>query len=237
MHICRLSRKTVLNIRSIVFVLLILSLSPVKSHAQKSDIGNWFIYFGNQQINKRWNWWNEVQYRNFNFIGDIEQLLLRTGIGYNLSENNNNVLLGYAFIYAEPYIAGTNEKRSFNENRLYQQFITRQNFGRVFLQHRYRIEERFVPSNFTVRFRYFLALNIPLNKKVMAPKVFYLSAYNEIFVRSKQPLFDQNRIYGALGYTINKNLRLETGIMYQVFETGNKVQFQFVFMNSIPFKN
>ena len=66
-------------------------------YAQKSDTGNWFIYFGNQSINKKFNWWNEVQYRNYNFAGDLQQLLLSTGIGYNLTENNNNnVLLGYA---------------------------------------------------------------------------------------------------------------------------------------------
>ena len=129
--------------RHLIFTLCIFLLTET-SYAQKTDVGNWFIYFGSQQLNKKWNWWNEVQYRNFNFAGDLEQLLLRTGIGYNLTENNNNLLLGYAFIYAEPYIANTNEKGSTQEHRLYQQFITRQKFGRVFIQHRYRLEERFL---------------------------------------------------------------------------------------------
>ena len=79
-----------------LFVLLF--FLPFTLYAQKTDVGNWFIYFGNQKINNRWNWHNEVQYRNFNFIGDLQQLLLRTGIGYNLTENNNNILLGYGFI-------------------------------------------------------------------------------------------------------------------------------------------
>ena len=39
--------------------------------AQKSDVGNWFIYFGNQPINKKWNLQNEVQYRNYNVVGDM----------------------------------------------------------------------------------------------------------------------------------------------------------------------
>src|SRR5688500_10406160 len=103
-----------------------------KSSAHTSDIGKWIIYFGNQQINKKWNWWNEVQYRNYNFAGDMEQLLIRTGIGYNLTENNNNLLLGYGFIHSRPYIAGTDEKAKTTEHRIYQQFTTKQNFGRVF---------------------------------------------------------------------------------------------------------
>ena len=224
--------------RKLFFFILLMALSMTQTRlfAQKSDIGNWIIYFGNQQINKRWNWWNEMQYRNFNFIGDLEQLIFRTGIGYNLTENNNNVLLGYAYIYSQPYVPGSNAKTSSNENRIYQQFITRQNFGRVFIQHRYRIEERFIASAFSMRFRYFLSFNIPINQQVIKKDVIYFSAYNEIFLRTNEPVFDQDRIYGAVGYAINNYLRLETGMMYQIFEDGNKLQFQFVFMNNIPFK-
>jgi hypothetical protein len=99
------------------------------SSGQKSNFGNWLIYFGNQAINNKWNWYNEVQCRNYNFIGDLEQLVLRTGIGYNLTENNNNVLLGFAYIYSEPYVPNSQQKTSNNTYTIYQQFITRQNFG------------------------------------------------------------------------------------------------------------
>ncbi len=36
------------------------------------------------------------------------------GVGYNLSENNNNLLVGYGFIYNEPYVSGTEDKINFN---------------------------------------------------------------------------------------------------------------------------
>ena len=219
-----------------LFFTICIFLFSTAIYAQKTDVGNWFIYFGSQQLNKKWNWWNEVQYRNFNFAGDLEQLLLRTGIGYNLTENNNNLLLGYAFIYAEPYIANTNEKRSTQEHRIYQQFITRQKFGRVFLQHRYRLEERFLENDFRLRFRYFLALNIPLNKAVMEKSAFYLSAYNEIFLHLDKPVFDRDRLYGALGYVFNNNFRAEFGMMTQIQETKSRAQFQFVLFNNLPFK-
>jgi hypothetical protein len=80
-----------------------------------------------------------------------------------------------------------------------------------------------------------LSFNIPISKEVIESKVVYLSAYNEIFLRSKDPVFDQDRIYGAVGYAINNFLRLETGLMYQIFENENKLQFQIVFMNNLPF--
>ncbi len=111
--------------------LLLLILFPVFGYSQNSDLGNWLLYFGNKKINEKLNWHNEVQYRNYNAIGDLEQLLLRTGIGYNLTENNNNILLGYGYILSENYVGLTDEKASVNEHRIYQQFITKQNIGIV----------------------------------------------------------------------------------------------------------
>ncbi|MFN6079188.1 MAG: DUF2490 domain-containing protein, partial [Bacteroidota bacterium] len=52
--------------------------------AQNTSTGNWIQYFGNKKINEKWNWWHEVQYRNYNAVGDLEQLLIRTGLGYNI---------------------------------------------------------------------------------------------------------------------------------------------------------
>ena len=216
-----------------VTILLFCLLLFGAAFSQKSSTGNWFIYFGNQSINKKWNWHNEVQYRNYNMAGDLEQLMLRTGIGHNLTDNNN-LLLGYAFILSGRYDSA-GHKNYTNEHRIFQQFITRQNFGRIFLQHRYRLEERFLPGDFKMRFRYFLAANIPLNKKEMSAKAVYASLYNEIFIHTESPLFDRNRIYGALGYVINKSLKAEIGFMSQLHEKSHRNQLQVVFFNNLPF--
>jgi hypothetical protein len=218
-------------VKLIVFTICFCNLS----FSQKSEVGNWFIYFGNQKINPKWNWHNEVQYRNYNFIGDTNQLLLRTGIGYNLTEDNNNFLLGYGFINTQKYIPNSGEKIDSNEHRIYQQFITKQKLGKVLIHHRYRIEERFLKDDFQLRFRYFLGLNIPINKKVMEKNTIYLSAYNELFINAESPLFDRNRLYGALGFVFNKNLKIETGFMAQTHEKSNRNQFQIAFFNNLPF--
>lgn len=213
--------------------LIIFTLGTAKSFAQKSDLGAWYMYFGNNKISKKLNFHNEIQYRNFDGIGDLEQLLIRTGIGYDLTENNNNVLLGYGFILSQPYVNG--EKKENIEHRIFQQYITKQKFGRFYLQHRYRLEERFLQDDFRMRFRYLLGLNVPINNKEMLPKTFYGSVYNEIFLNLNSPTFDRNRVYGALGYVINKNLRIEAGYMNQIQENRNRGQVQIGFYNNIPF--
>ena len=209
--------------RRLIYTVLLSFLFIPWTFSQGSDFGNWMIYFGNNKLNEKFNIHNEVQYRNYNAVGDLEQLLLRTGLGYNLTPNNNNLLLGYGFIRSENY-QNLDTKLVLNEHRIYQQFITKQSFGRVIFSHRYRLEERFVADNFKMRFRYFLATNVALNHKLLVPNTIYLSAYNEIFINAKNQLFDRNRIYGGLGYKVSNNLKLEIGYMNQRFFVGNRDQ-------------
>ncbi|MDY7394621.1 DUF2490 domain-containing protein [Aureibaculum sp. 2210JD6-5] len=213
-------------------ICFLLILIPAISYSQSSNLGNWWLYFGNKKIDKNWNWHHEVQYRNYNAIGDLEQLLLRTGIGYNLTENNNNLLLGYGFIHSQNYINDTDEKTKVDEHRIYQQFITRQSLGIVKVQHRYRFEQRWAEDDFKLRFRYFLALNIPLNNKELVDKTAYLSTYNEIFLNTKNNVFDRNRLYGGVGYKLNQNVKFELGYMNQFLNNGNRDQ-----LNIITFIN
>lgn len=209
-------------------VLILMLALPNSFNAQNSDFGNWLIYIGNKQLNAKWNIHNEVQYRNYNAIGDLEQLLLRTGLGFSFNEGKNNLLLGYGYILSENYTGIADEKISINEHRIFQQFMSKQSIGSVKLNHRYRFEQRFVEKDFKMRFRYFLSLNIPFN----ASSRYYFSAYNEIFLNTESAVFDRNRLYGGIGFQMNKNLKIEVGYMNQFFETTSRDQ-----LNIITFLN
>jgi hypothetical protein len=211
-------------------VLVAILLLPYIALSQNSDFGNWLIYIGNNKLNSKWNIHNEIQYRNYNTIGDLEQLLIRTGLGYTFNDKKNNVLLGYGYILSENYISNSDNKATINEHRIFQQFTASQTFGKVKLGHRYRFEQRFVESDFKMRFRYFLSLNIPIN--IMQNNKYYLSAYNEIFLNTKTSVFDRNRLYGGIGYNINTAIRIEVGYMNQFFERSSKDQ-----LNIITFVN
>jgi len=220
-----LSRYTfMLRITALLIGILAFSIS---SYAQSSDLGNWAIYFGNKKFNDKWNLHHEVQYRNYNVVGDLEQLLLRTGVGYNLAENNANLLLGYGFIRSENY-ASDDSKFIVNEHRIYQQLQFKQSFGRFSFGHRYRMEERFIDNgfieSFKMRFRYFLTAKVALSQPTMVAKTFYLSAYNEIFLNIGDAPFDRDRLYGGLGYKATDNLSFELGYMNQVFAAGSRDQ-------------
>ena len=202
--------------------LLIFLFLPLFSSAQQSDLGNWLIYFGNKQFNEKWNLHHEIQYRNYNLIGDMEQLLIRTGIGYNIG-SKSNLLVGYGYINSENYTGISNAQATVQEHRIYQQFITKQNIGTVALQHRYRFEQRFIEGDFRTRFRYFLGINIPFKESN-----YYTSFYNEIFLNGDGNVFDRNRIYSGIGYRFNSKVRFEFGYMSQVFQGFSRDQLNFM---------
>ena len=213
-----------------VAILILGLILPISAQSQDSDFGNWLIYIGNKKLSQKWSLHNEVQYRNYNAVGDLEQLLFRVGLGYTFNESKNNVLLGYGYILSENYLDNNTEKVSVSEHRIFQQFTSKQKIGIVSLNHRYRFEQRFAQSDFKMRLRYFLGLNIPLTKK--ENNKLYFSAYNEIFLNTEPAVFDRNRLYGGIGYRINKNIRLEAGYMNQFFEKNSSDQ-----LNIITFVN
>jgi hypothetical protein len=169
-------------------------------------------------------------------LGQRNQLLARAGLGYNLKPQNHNLLLGYAHIATDSYDEFDINTSTKIENRIYQQYLYKNKVGSSSLTHRFRLEERFFPSEFGLRARYFISVQKPLWSKNIAKGNTYLSAYNELFVDIKDPKFDRNRLYAGLGIGINESIRVETGYMIQAQKNITRGQLQFILINNLPFK-
>jgi hypothetical protein len=67
-----------------------------------------------------------------------------------------------------------------------------------------------------------------------------LSIYNEIFLNGEHDIglnkrvdtYDRNRFYGAVGYSISDNLKLQIGYMHQDAKAYQKGQLQFGIMQT-----
>ena len=203
--------------------------------AQPGPLGNWFMYFNHTRLRPTWGVWTEGQYRNYNIAGDLEQFFVRTALTRDLPGTGVQFALGYGFFRSANYIGRTDRKRYGNENRVYQQMLVNQRFGRLYLFHRYRLEERFLADAFKWRFRYLLGTNICLNRPDRSAGAVYLSLYNELFIQPAAPVFDRTRVYGALGYVFGPQLRMETGLMYQLFENKHRPQWQVAAFHTLDF--
>ena len=216
--------------KSVFLILISLFGACLPGNAQNQETGAWYIYFGNARFkNSLLSIHAEAQYRNHNIIGDLEQLLLRTGLQYNLKDNLATFTAGYGFVRSEP--EGSDNRSATTENRIYQEALLRQGIGRVRLSHRFRYEQRFITDqDFRTRYRYALFINIPVNQKSMTKKAWYIALYNEVFINGQKinngPVFDRDRVYAALGYMISDKLGLQAGYMSQILETKSKGQLQ-----------
>lgn len=212
---------------------LIFSLSA-NCQVDQDQIGGWYMYFWNTTIRETaWGFQGDIQYRNWNIMGDLEQLLLRGGVTFQPRNTDVKFTLGYGYIKSGEFGEGRN---TIAESRIYQEVLLPQKIGnRVYLTHRFRYEQRMVENQDNrTRWRYNLLLNIPLNKKDFQPGAVYLSFYNELFINGEKKIgngnavekFDRNRAYAALGYSISTGLRVQAGYMQQSTDTRSKGQVQ-----------
>lgn len=192
----------------------------------QSKMGNWLMYFGANKVSEKFSIHTEVQYRNHTLAPvNIEQLLLRTGLNYHFTDNAF-ATAGYGYIASHQYESEQTGPES-EEHRIWEQFILINNVGRVKFEHRYRIEQRWVNKEYLNRFRYRIMLFVPLNKPSIETGTFFMGLYDEIFVNAQQTFFDRNRLYGALGYQIDKSTNVQLGILHQQVNDFNKWYLQF----------
>lgn len=216
---------------------------PKSGNAQLDEekTGAWYMYFFNTTFKESsWGVQGDVQYRNWNIAGDLEQLLIRGGITYKPKKTDIKLTLGYGNVTTGSY--GSDNSTS-TESRIYQEALFPVQFGnRIHTNHRFRYEQRYVENqDFRTRYRYNLFLNIPLNKAAMDDKTLYLALYNELFINGQRKIgngnsveiFDRNRLYLAMGYMIKKGLKIQFGVMRQTTDNWSKNQLQLSFHQEI----
>ena len=225
--------------RTFVLFVSIFLFSNISMRAQGVDedqLGAWYMYFWNTDFkDSEWGIQGDFQYRDWQVLGDREQLLLRSGVTYAPKNSGIKFTLGYANISTGVF--GTDIDDPVVENRIYQEgLFSNTILKRVFLTHRFRYEQRWVEDqDFRTRYRYNLFANVPINKLSLEKAAFYGAFYNEMFINGQRDIgdgrsvqfFDRNRTYFGLGYVIKKNLRTQLGWMRQTSNAISKAQLQF----------
>lgn len=201
----------------------------------------WYNTFITKKITEKWGAHLEYQWRRDEFILHGQQSLLRAGINYKV---NQKLMFraGYGWIETYPYgtINLQTAGKTFTEHRSFQAAILNDQISSIEIQHRFMLEQRWIgrytkPDLNTEddyvnvnRMRYMLRLQMPLGKKQIVDKTFYVAMYNEIFIQFgknvQENIFDQNRIGILLGYKLNKNFKLELGYLNQTLLFGREIQ-------------
>jgi len=211
-----------------------LAVTGARAQVDESQPGAWYMYFFNAPFeSSRWGVQGDLQYRSWDYLGDLEQLLLRGGLTWRPASGDAMFTLGYANITTGEFGDGDS---TVNENRIYQEALLPQKIGeRVFLRHRFRYEQRWVDGqDFRTRYRYALFMNVPFNRTDLGQGAWYLSLYNELFINGERnigdgrevEIFDRNRTYAAIGHRLTDRSQLQFGYMYQYADSVEKGQLQ-----------
>lgn len=233
--------------RCIGILLIVLSFSnpALAQRLNHTNQVSWYNGFATVNFTPKLSLWLEYQWRRDGFIETWHQSLARTGVQYQLGKGVS-AMLGYAYVISYPFGDYPAGPYTIPEHRIFQQLAWNDNIGRLALNHRFRLEQRFMgridqkATEYTLlewlyanRFRYQLRATLPLNNKTLTNKTWYLAAYDEIFIgfgkNVNQNIFDQNRIGGLVGYQFNKLLRVDAGFFNQTVQQGGLVNNREVF--------
>lgn len=201
--------------KTILVIALLACITQVNAqNTGESELGAWYMYFGTNRVTDKLSIHSEAQFRFYEVANTFNQLLLRTGLNYHITDNAI-ATIGYGYINTDGTFADTPDEENSNEHRIFEQFILKNKVGKVAFEHRYRLEQRFISTqadDFTEhRARYRLQLTYPFNDK------WFLNVYDEVFINLQEPIFGQNRLYGAIGYNVKSNVSIQVGYLKNHF--------------------
>lgn len=205
--------------------------------AQTAQFGGWLATFHTYRISDKIDVLFDAQLRSGKQVEHISTILLRPSISFKFNKSVS-AALGYAFVGARREVGELNEL--IPEHRIWQHVILRHKIAAAFSQHRFRLEQRFLPKvvaqnnslhadgyDYASRFRYFTRNIIPFKKGAQFTQGPYGALQNELFLNLgnkravNKRIFDQNRLYGAVGYRFGKRLDAEAGYLNQYMIMGN----------------
>ncbi|QNF34113.1 DUF2490 domain-containing protein [Adhaeribacter swui] len=224
--------------RSIIILFLLVGLNirfalgQTNRIADKNKIG-WFVYEGDHALSKKWKLHTEYQWRRIDYIKSWQQSLARVGFTYQILPQVK-VGAGYTSFITFPYggypTAETGDP--FPERRLHQDIQLSNTMGRVALQHRFRLEQRWLGQlqqstgknvqswEYQNRIRYQIALQVPLQGLTLDDQEWYINFFDELFLgfgkNVGQNVYNQNRISGGLGYQFTDDFQVELNYLYQI---------------------
>lgn len=200
------------------------------------------MYFGNHRLTNKWSLHTEYQWRRNEWIQNWQQSLARIGIDYRINDQAI-ITLGYGNIITYPY-GEQPVLTTFNEHRIWQTLLLTNKSGRFNFSHRYRLEQRFSDKykndtngnivfekvNYTNRMRYLFSVVVPINKKTVEKDAVFLRFYEEAFVsfgkNVGKNIFDQNRLYIALGYQLLPTTNIQLGYLNHLVFKADGIHYE-----------
>ncbi|RIV22444.1 DUF2490 domain-containing protein [Fibrisoma montanum] len=234
------------------FLLVIFCLLPFLAAAQQERLRDenqigWFVYNGDHALSRKWELHTEYQWRRVYWISEWQQWLARLGANYSVNDKITGGF-GYTTLVTHPYgdYPIADKGVPYPEHRIYEDIQIADTVGVVTLGHRFRLEQRWISDiapdgsrriaswEYQNRIRYQIEATLPLQGRTVNNREFFVSFFDELFIGFGRNVdlnvYNQNRIYGGIGYQFRDNLSAELGYLNQITQhadpdpvSGNRV--------------
>jgi len=212
------------------FSYFILNAQTNKNIDQQSLL--WTKYSNQLTIDKKWSIHNDFDNRIFTNPTKQNLFVYRIQGRYKLNEQLDTGL-GYAYFSVSTQDPEITTDFKIPENRAQQDITWKEKVSNSSIIQRFQVEERFIHisdknglipgTTFSWRFRYRLQGDFLLWEK--ENQFLKTIIYDEIMFNAGRTIvnntFDQNRIYGALQYSLNKNIAIELGYLKSFQQRNN----------------
>lgn len=199
-------------VKAFTFVCLLLFV--LKGNTQPNELGSWDIINFFYKPNPQFFYYAEVQTRSQKLTTDFYYHEIKGGAGVNFGKAHS-VFLGIGDYTTYTYPGNYEKPVTTKETRFWEQLILNNNIDRVKIEHRYRVEQRWVNGEYFNRFRYRINPIIPINHSKITAKTLFVSAFDEIFLTNEAPYFQRNRFFAGAGYQFTNLFALQAGWIRQ----------------------
>jgi len=180
-----------------------------------SGLGSWNILSAQLRWNEHWGNFAEGQLRSLQWYQQFHYYEFKGGLTY-YARPDVAVSLGVGTFqtYREggDFVLPTQQ----SEMRIWEQASLKNAYGKLNLEHRYRIEQRFTAQQGLLhRFRYRIGFTYPIKGQVGTPNSHYLLAWDELFFTDLSPHYQRNRLCVGWGWEMSAHWTLQSGFIYQ----------------------
>lgn len=184
------------------------------SIAQSEGLGSWNILNLQYKWNERFSGLAEAQLRSLRLYNDFHYHEYKGAVTYKAMPGLRFTLGAGHYV---TYLPGGDfvRPKANDELRIWPQVMQDASFGRVKVEHRFRMELRFTSFGYRNRFRYRLGLAYPFGAKKNGEHPYVLSASNEVFFTNNEPYFERNRSQVAINRRLTPGMAFQLGYLHQ----------------------
>lgn len=204
--------------RLIILLGLISSQTALFSqNPSENFLGSWYTFGSSHRLSERFSLSPYGELRFYEPSSNYNLAFISLRANYHLN-SKSSLGLGYAYLDIDT-VFEFDEIPHVKEHRILEQYVLKHNLGKFKVQHRGRLEQRFLQfsnrNELQNRFRYRISFKYDINTIV------FLALTEEGFINFQDQVFHENRFYIGIGANLLKNTQIQVGYLKHHIRKNN----------------